>query len=168
MARRVKSVVWSFARAHAGVFGVAPFREQILAEKANKQHHASKNAQTHSATAHAKDKQNYGADILQMMAHARKLEGHSITRSDARGTLNPLGVGSIVMFLSLQACVRWRHLQACSHVQGKPTYGIHWLNEAHELLCIPLMVVTLNALLGLCASDRARPCPCKEPSVFEA
>jgi len=35
---------------------------------------------------------------MQMMAHASKLSGHSLT-SHARGSINPLGVGSIVRSL---------------------------------------------------------------------
>ena len=57
---------------------------------------------------HAKDAKNYGADILQMMAHAKKLEGHSITRSDAHGSINPLGVGSIVMSMFRRVSYRAR------------------------------------------------------------
>jgi len=74
---------------------------QTLAEKAKAGGHPAAKAAVAAApskSAHAsKDAKNYGADILQMMAHAKKLEGHSITRSDAHGSLNPLGVGSIVI-----------------------------------------------------------------------
>ena len=67
-----------------------------------------------------RDAKNYGADILQMMAHAKKVEGHSITRTDAHGSLNPLGIGSIVMPYLARPALRDRpcaRMHACG-LQG--------------------------------------------------
>ena len=36
-------------------------------------------------------------DASQMMAHANKMSGHSITSVSTHGSINPLGVGSIVI-----------------------------------------------------------------------
>jgi hypothetical protein len=104
-------------------------------------------AHPHATKADAK---NYGADILQMMAHAKKLEGHSITRSDAHGSINPLGVGSIVMSMFrrvrmasewvVRALLRQCGVQAwgCPSFPSSPRRLLLWPSRSLTLCCISL------------------------------